>query len=160
MTPAPVYAELRRKIIELGPDEVGLDPSPELPRVWGLVMDTGFSESTATLVALADGTTSLYLSHGGGIIGGGTLPPVAAATQRLLKAVESQLHLMPDRAPGDGGTPGDGRVVLRALTYAGPRVVEANEDDLGYRRHPLSDVFHAAHEVISELRQVEQARES
>jgi hypothetical protein len=163
MTPVAVYEGLRRQIIELGPDEVGLEPSAELPTVWGLVMDLGFpgdsgsAGGTATLVALADGSTSLYLSNGGGIIGGGARPRVAAATLRLLGVLERQLDLMSAGMPA--GMPAAGRVVLRALAYAGPRSVEADEEDLEYHRHPLSDVFHAAHEVITELRLVEQARQ-
>jgi hypothetical protein len=68
--------------------------------------------------------------------------------------LERHHDLPPDRL----GLPAAGRVVLRALTYDGPRAAEADEDDLGYHRHPLSDVFHAAHEVITELRLLDQSR--
>ena len=47
-------------------------------------MDTRYPEAVMTLVALADGTTSLYFSNGGGMIGGGEHPRVAAATRRLV----------------------------------------------------------------------------
>jgi hypothetical protein len=113
-------------------------------------METGYPNGTATLVALADGTTSLCLSSGGGIIGGGQHTPVAEATRRLLHIAERHLTGMVPAADTD--LPVSGRVRLRALAYHGQYSVDAAEDDLGYRRHPLWPVFHAAHDVITQLR--------
>lgn len=45
-----------------------------------------------------------------------------------------------------------GMVVIRALTFEGPQVVFAVEDELGQGRHAASPVFHAAHEVIAQTR--------
>lgn len=56
-----------------------MSPSAELPRVFGVIMDTTFASGTVTLVALADGTASLYASTGGGVIGGGAHERVAVA---------------------------------------------------------------------------------
>jgi hypothetical protein len=36
----------------------------------GVLMETGYDSATVTLFALSDGTTSLYFSNGGGVIGG------------------------------------------------------------------------------------------
>jgi hypothetical protein len=150
-----VYDGLRRQILRLDPAEVGIGPTPELPRVWGLLMDLGANSGTATLVALADGTTSMYFSTGGAIIGGGEHPQVASATRRLLQVVEDHLDQMPDRT--DLPLPRSGRVVLRVMTYQGNRAADAAEDDLGHRRHPLSEIFHRAHDVIAELRLIDEA---
>src|SRR4051812_27827824 len=121
------------------------------------MMETGHDRGTSTLVALADGTTSLYLSSGGGIIGGGRHARVAAATRDLLAVVQRR---WPDLAVA-GGTalPATDRVVLRALAYGGQhRAVDADEDDLGHGRHPFSEIFVAGHAVITELRLIEEAR--
>jgi hypothetical protein len=40
--------------------------------ILALLMETGYPEAVATLVAVADGTSSLYFSNGGGFIGVGT----------------------------------------------------------------------------------------
>jgi len=151
-----VYEGLRRQILELDPADAGLGPSPELPRVWGLVMEMGHPGGVATLVALADGTTSLYFSSGGGIIGGGSHPQVAAATRALLAVVERHL----DRMPVATGTPlpAAGRTVLRAMTYRAQHAVEADDDALGRPGHPESEVHHAAHAVLTELRLIDEAR--
>jgi hypothetical protein len=59
----------------------------------------------------------------------------------------------------DAPLPAAGRVVLRAMTYDGQRAVDAAEDDLGHRRHPLADIFHSAHNVLTGLRLLDEARQ-
>lgn len=151
-----IYDDLRGRALGLDPAEFGLAPNARHPRVYGALLETGLGTGTFTLVCLADGTTSLYLSSGGGTIGGGEHPPVAAAALAFLDAVEAHLDLFA-RDRGDD-LPGTGRAVLRVLTYDGRRAVEAAEDDLGERRHPASPVFHAAHGVITALRLVDERR--
>ena len=92
----PVYLELRSMVLELDPSAVGIAPSDELPNVWGVVVDWGLEEGSATFVALADGTGSMYTSSGGGTIGGGGRPALVAAGRALLRAAEHvQSHLPP-----------------------------------------------------------------
>ncbi|GIJ57231.1 hypothetical protein [Virgisporangium aurantiacum] len=153
--PADVYIGLRRQVLETDPARAGLSATPELPRVWGLLMDTTLDRGGFSFVALADGTTSLYFSTGGGMIGGGEHPQVAAANRVALRVVEAHLDEFPPAT--DDTLPPPGGVVLRALTYDGRRSVQAPEDDLGEGRHPLSDVFHAAHDVSTELRMLQEA---
>ena len=43
------------------------------------------------------------------------------------------------------------------LTDSGVLTGGAQQNDLGYRRHPLSSLFHAGHEVISQLRLISEA---
>ncbi len=154
---ADIYLSLRENLLATDPGEVGIEPTPTLPQVWGLVMDTGHGFGTSTLIALADGTTSLYLSSGGGIIGGGMHPQVVAASLALLDLVERDLAGFQPSTSDD--LPVEGRVVLRALTFDGPRSVEADQDDLATGRHPQGGLFRAAHGVISELRQIEEQAE-
>jgi hypothetical protein len=119
-------------------------------------MDTGYDGATVSLVALADGTTSLYTSTGFGIIGGGGHEPVVRATLTLLSVLDQHLAAMQPAA--DAPLPAAGRTIIRAFTPAGQRSFEAAEDDLGNGRSPLSGVFHVAHTVISELRIIDEAR--
>src|SRR5689334_9394559 len=78
--PNEVFLALRGKVLGLDPAEVAITASPRLPRVWAVLMETGYPGAVATLAALADGTTSLYLSSGGGMIGAGGHTRVAEAT--------------------------------------------------------------------------------
>lgn len=155
--PADVYVGLRNQILALDPISIGLASDGSADRPWGFVMDMGIQHGSATLVCLRDGTTSLYTSSGFGIIGGGSHRAVVDANAALLNEVAGKVTSM---APDNDATlPPPGHVVLRALTYEGPRVHRAAEDDLGYERDPMSSIFHAAHAVITELRLIEEARE-
>ncbi len=78
-----VYQGLRAQILGLDPATAGLQQGSVDRVVWGALMETGYPRGTATLVALADGTTSLYLSGGGGIIGGGSHEAVATPPRPL-----------------------------------------------------------------------------
>lgn len=156
--PAEIYVSLRGRILHTNPAEVGIEPSASLPHVWGFVMDLGVSRGVATLVCVADGTTSLYFSSGGGQLGGGALPQVASASLAVLDVLERFVDDMPRAA--DDALPGPGTVVLRALTYDGVRAVEAPQRALETSKHPLWTVYAAAQDVITELRLVDERRQA
>jgi len=147
---------LRALVFELDPSSVGLAPGPELPRVFALVMDSTYARGAATVVAIADGTTSMYFSNGGGLIGMGRQPHVAQASRRLLLTAEAHADSFGPSTSSE--LPEVGRVRITILTYAGHLVVEAAEDDLGGGRHPASPVFHAAHGVIAAIRLTEEGQ--
>ena len=71
---------------------------PDSASTWGAVMETGYPNGVASLVCLRDGTTSLYTSTGGGIIGGGAHDPVVRANHALLATIEATWAAWP-RAP-------------------------------------------------------------
>jgi hypothetical protein len=147
MTDNP-YLPLRSQLLGLDPDAAGL---PRLAgQVWGVLFEIGYDNGSVTVVSVADGTTSLYTSSGGGMIGAGEHAPVAAATKAFVAAVEAHLDAFgPDP---DEAVPAAGMVTFRALTYAGRRRAEAPEQDLGERRHPLWPLFYAGQDVVTQLR--------
>jgi hypothetical protein len=110
-------------------------------------METGMPEGTSTLVVLADDTTSLYLSNGGGVIGAGTNQEVRNPAHRFFKALSDAAAQLSSAQAHP--VPGSERVRFYLITAGGLRTAEAAQDDLGYNRHQLSPVFHAAHEVVS-----------
>jgi hypothetical protein len=151
-----VFTKLRAMALHLDPAEIGLPREPSSTPVWGAVMDTTYAGGTATLVCLRDGTTSLYTSTGGGTIGGGGHEQIAEAAAIFLTALEAQLDDLVETE--DERLPPEGWVFLRALTYDGMRAVSALEDDLGYQRSPLSPVFFAAQDVLTQLRLLDERR--
>jgi hypothetical protein len=153
---APAYANLRGMALKLNPAESGLGPTEALPRAYGVVMDTMYPHGAATLLALADGTTSLYLTSGGGTIGAGEHARVATATRRLVAMAEQAVDVIPSAA--DDALPPQGATTIRVLTHTGAHAVTAPEDDLGNGRHELSPLFHGAHAVIAEIRRLHEAR--
>ncbi len=145
-------ASMRSMVLGLTPGEIGLAPD-STGTVWGVVMDTAMSDGGwHSLIVLADGTTSLYTSAAFGIIGAGSHDSVRAASDVLLDMTQRQLDLF--TASQDDAVPPPGRVAIRALTFEGPGVLVAPEDELGHGRHAASPLFHAAHEVITRMRSV------
>jgi hypothetical protein len=128
-------------------------------RVIALLMETGYPEAVATLVGLADGTTSMYFSNGGGMIGAGQHPDVAEATRGWLQLAEQALELLQE-APGDVELPDEGMTQLVAVTDSGRRVAQSPEEELGGGSHPLSPLFYAGHDVITAIRVVDEGREA
>jgi hypothetical protein len=148
---AEVYAGLRRQVIDLQAAQLG-DEFAQAP-ILALLMETGYEQAVATLVAVADGTTSLYFSTGGGIIGAGAHESVAQASRRWLEAGATFLeHLEP---VADPPLPAPGQTQFVAVTNDGLRAAVALEEDLGGNRHALSPLFYAAQEVITQVRLIE-----
>lgn len=148
--PAETIRDLRAMILNLSAGEAGIDPTPALPTVWGVVLEIGYAEGLATLVALADGTTSLYLGHGGGYIGMGAYDAVRDAARRLLEQAEASDVAF--TAPADFPLPHVGQVRFYVLTHSGVVAAGAREADVGGGTGPLTDLYAAAHAVITEIR--------
>lgn len=148
--PAEAVTALRRQALTMSADELGLTPTAAHPRVWGILMETGYPEAVATLVAIADGTASLYFSNGGGIIGAGA----HAAVQATLPAffAEAEAHVDSLASTTDVPLPGVGCTRFYLRTFAGTLTDEAPEADLGTMKHPLSRLFHTGHAVLSAMR--------
>jgi hypothetical protein len=144
------YSALRHQALSIQRTEVGIPaPPPEAP-AWGVLMETGYPEATATLFALSDGTTSLYLSSGGGVIGGHAHQSVRQANAALLETANQYYQRL---KPSESfPVPVEGHTLFYVLTDSGVLTGAGREHDLGLGRHPLSPLFHAGHRVIMQLR--------
>ena len=152
-----MYSGLRQQALSTRRSGIGIPaPPPEAP-VWGILMETGYPEATATLLALGDGTTSLYLSSGGGVIGGHAHEGVRQANAEFLDAANQHFqHLEPTES---FPVPAEGHTLFYVLTDSGVLSGAGLEDDLGFGRHPLSPLFHAGHRVITQLRLISESEE-
>lgn len=150
---APIYRDLRERMLRLEPAEIGVRASNELPRVAAAIMDWPVGAGMSSLVSWADGSTSLYLSSGGGFIGGGGQPSVAAASRRLLATIEQQLDLFPPATSAP--LPPIGHVALVVRTFDGLRRLDVDERELATGRHAALASFSAAQDVITEIHLVD-----
>lgn len=151
-TPEEVNRGLRDMLFKLKPAEIGLTRENFPHPVWGMVMETGFADGSFTLVSLADGTTSLYFSTGGGVIGGGEHEAIRQAAGHYLSGAQyfyDQAEKV-DSYP----TPDDGEVRFYFLGFDAISLYSANEKKLGVGTDKLSNLFYAAHGVIEELRKI------
>ncbi|KQV74986.1 hypothetical protein ASC61_08235 [Aeromicrobium sp. Root344] len=143
-------AGLRRLVLSTSPADLGLAVDADPDRVYGVLMEIGYDAAVVTIVSLIDGTTSMYISTGGGTIGAGEHEPVAVATRSFVAM--AQVFVGQSEPTTTFDLPGAGRVRFQLLTVGGGRTAEAAEDDLGRGRHPLSPLFHAGQDVITQIR--------
>jgi len=144
---AEVYRGLRTQVLGLAKDS----PFASGDGPAAVLMETGFPGAVVSLVAIADGTTSLYFSNGGGMIGLGAHEAVRAASARFLAAAAAASGEM--KAADGTPLPALGRVRFYLVGADGTRTAEAAEQDLGNHRHALSPLFHLGHAVISAIRE-------
>ncbi len=148
------YTLLRDTVFTTSPDAIGLVQPAQPEDVWGVVMETGYPEAVATLVALADGSVSLYFSNGGGMIGMGSHDRPHRYAQALLAlAPEFRDDCQPtNRFP----LPQKSQVCFYLFTYAAKLTAEAGEEDLANHQHPLSPLFQKAQELVTAIRLIDQ----
>ncbi|NJD58442.1 MAG: hypothetical protein C3F13_14640 [Anaerolineales bacterium] len=147
--PALTYLQLREKVLSVNPAELGLAQSPTSSHVWGVLMETGYAVGSATLVCLVDGTTSLYLSTGGGLLGKPGSAPLVEASKGLVAEAEACLQLT---SPAEEiPLPEAGQVRFTLLTYAGKRTIVAAEDRLSAVDQPLGPLYQAGRHTLFQL---------
>ena len=146
---ASVYLELRDLLLEMNPYDHGFEPTERLPHLWGVMVEVGFCGGSATLVSLADGTTSLYLSNGETTVGVGEAAPVASASRRLVALADAAMSRVPPI--WDQPLPEPGRARFVFLTYQGPVGAEAGEAELNQGSHPLSAAYKASGKVLTQI---------
>jgi len=147
---AEAYTGLRDQVLQITPEAIGLE-EVDRSTVFAVLMELGYPQAVATLVAVADGTVSLYFSNGGGFIGSGEHEPVRKVSDEFIAL--AQACLSEANATDTYPLPGEDRVRGYFVTRAGVYTFEASEDDLGYERHPCSPLFHKGHELIAQIRE-------
>ncbi|HLU11028.1 MAG TPA: ankyrin repeat domain-containing protein [Oceanobacillus sp.] len=148
---AAIYRGLRQQVTEFDPVQAGFVPSD---RVWGILMEVGLQDAVFTLVAIIDGTVSLYFSNGGGIIGSGQHEAPRKAGEALLKLAPQFLHHAQPTTTFP--LPRSGYARFHFLTFDGHFTAEAKEDDLTNNQHPLSPLFFAGNDVLTRIRLVDE----
>lgn len=119
--------------------------------VHAVLMDWFVGNGTATVVAVADGAASVYLSSGGGFTGGSESN--TALRETALQAVQiagRQRSLF--RPIDDAVLPVAGEVLFYLTTSAGIHVAKADEDKLNVGTHQLTALGNAMQKIIMEYR--------
>jgi len=153
-SPEVVYQGLRNMVLHGTRDRFGL-ASPKSPtEPWGIVMDWGVPNGTATVMALSDGSASIYMSGGGGFLGGQKQESVRAAAHL---AVETAAKFQPQmRATTDYMLPVSGEVIFYVLTDSGVFTASDKEEELRKPGHPLLKLGNAMQNVITQYRILEE----
>jgi hypothetical protein len=153
---AEIYGKLRDQALGFGSTEIKAPPVVPGGRALGVIMDIGYETAVLSIMGLADGTTSMYISNGGGTLGIGDHEQAAASSKRWVEVAETAPGLVEAE---DDSLPAEGRVRFNILTTGRRLEAEAPEDELASGSHPLSALYAAGQDVITEIRLVDEARE-
>lgn len=151
---ADVYLGLRRQVFDL--PKKGGGPFGCGDRLAAL-METGLDDACYTLVAVSDGSASLYFSNGGGVIGAGQRKAGAAKAKEFLslsKEFDSRLERVSEYPVPKPGMTRFYVVKTDGSVLSG----EFKEDDLGNGRSLLSPLFHKGHELITVIRLIDERK--
>ena len=144
--------DLRSRLLASTAADYHIVPTSELPHVWAVLMEMPVAKGVASLVAVADGSTSMYFSTGGGIIGGGERD----ANRKLLLAVEKLLAGFVAKDAPTKVLPN--AISFVVLTFEGIRVARDTEERLKTKTSPLWPIFYLGHGVITSLRTATETR--
>ena len=150
---------LRSRALNVKAADLGVAPDPEAP-IHGVIMETGYPEAVATFVCLRDGTVSLYLSNGGGVIGGGQHDSVRAACLEMFAITNRYAadFLAACKPVATFALPANGDVFFYLLANDAVHQAKCREDALAAQNDPFSALFNNCHAVMSEVRQAEEKR--
>jgi hypothetical protein len=147
--PADAGTELRRLMLTLPPQKLGVSPSQEAPRVYGILMDWPIGAQTATIFSSSAGSASLYTTSTFGIIGGEGHASVRAASAAFVNAAQ---RFYESATPvSEYPYPVGDKVRFYLLTFDGVRVIET---DIPSATHgePHAELFGLGQNVMTELR--------
>ena len=153
----PVFADLRSMALSV--DLATLQTPAEEP--WGgagvAMMEIGMDRAVASVVAIADGTVSMYTSTGGGVIGAGAHAAVRGEAARFRTVIADSRGLLTPSA--DFPLPAPGEVRFQARIGQDGFTAAAPESALRAGRHPLSTVYAAGQDLLTEIRLASEAIE-
>jgi hypothetical protein len=138
-------------ILEGSRDKFNLPDPPTPVSPWGVAMDWEVGNAVATVVALSDGTASIYLSGGGGYIGGGQSHEQIRNAAKKAVAIAAEAVA---QGASDYPLPHSGEVTFWLLTDKGVLSASGSQQELSAHRHRLSPLGDAMQDVITQYRRI------
>jgi len=148
LPPEEVYRGLRGLALGFSRAKLNLPPTATPTEPWGVIMDWGVETGPVSIVAVADGSASIYMSNGGGYIGGSSHESIREAAQNMVKAAAEVQNKT--TATTIYPLPGRGEVIFYLLTDAGIFTAGGSEEELKAHRHLLSKLGDAGQEIITQ----------
>lgn len=146
------YTDMRNMALGVTEEQLGVQIPADQTKIYGVVMDWGLPEGTATLISFVSGDASLYLSSGGGVIGGvghdnvkqAAIAFIDKAKKYLSKTTKTEKTPLPDK---DG-------VRFYLLTSKGKFVGQEQMKNFENNSSEWLDLFEEGNKVITELHKV------
>ena len=146
------YYDLRRMALKMSPDLLGLKNMGRNTQVFGVVVDWYARNGIVTVVAYQTGDASMYISSGGGLVGGGlhravrnaVIPLVKHAQDYLTQAKGTVTTLLPDKD----------NVGFYLLTNNGTFYAQEELKNIENESSDWCKLFTEANKVLSRLQEI------
>jgi hypothetical protein len=145
-----VYIGMRESAFDNLP--IGQGNGTDMPEIYGVVMDYGVSNGSATFTSFYTGDASMYTSVGGGFIGGFAHKMVADASREFVKVSGTYLQYMEKVC--EHPLPNQGEIVFYVLTKNGVYMAKDTQKNLNEGRSQFSTMFIAGNNLITEIRTI------
>lgn len=144
------FQDLRNMALNVTPEQLQLSIPADQTKVFGVIMDWDLGDGTMTLVSYETGDASMYLSSGGGVIGGGQHENVSKASKEFISMAQNFLD---KSSKADTTTlPDKNCFKFYFLTNKGKFVAQENMSNIENNSSKWLGLFEEANKVISELR--------
>jgi hypothetical protein len=145
-----MYQTLRSMALEYDPSSMKVADDAPWSGALVAMMETGLQDGTATLVAIADGSVSMYFSTGAAVIGAGEHAAVRGAAERFRSAGSESRHLL--QRSEDFPLPDTGQVRFHIRTVDGAYSGAVTEALVRSGRHALASLYNTGQDLITEVR--------
>lgn len=144
------FEGLRNMAFTATPEQLGLSLPTDKTIVYGIIMDWEMGGATATTVSYQTGDASLYLSSGGGVIGGGQHQNVNSAAKQFVTLAQTFL----DKTAKTETTPlpATDEVKFYLLTNKGIFVGQETMKNFENNSSSWLKLFEEGNNVLTELR--------
>lgn len=144
------YLDLRNMALNATPEQLAIELPKDKTKIYGVVMDWDLGEGTATLVAFMTGDASLYLSSGGGVIGGLGHENVNIAVKNFIS--KSETHINKTTKTETTPLPEKNEVKFYFLTNNGKLVGQENMANFENNTSEWLPLFEEGNNLITEIR--------
>jgi len=144
------FGDLRKIAFTVTPEQLGISLPTNKTVVYGTIMDWGMNDATASIVTYNTGDASLYLSSGGGVIGGGQHQNVSSAAKNFVSLAQTFLE---NTTKAEKTTlPSTDEVNFYLLTNKGIYVGMEQMKNIENNSSPWLKLFEEGNNVLAELR--------
>lgn len=151
------YEDLRSMAFGATQAQIGVDIPSNETKIYGVIMDWDLGEGIATVVAFQSGDASVYLSSGGGVIGGSGHDNVKTAAIRFVN--EAQNYLGNTKPTVTTPLPGKDMVNFYFLTNKGKYVGQEAMANFENSTSKWLELFNEANNLMSEIRMTTDSKE-
>ncbi len=145
-----IFMGLRNKILNAKSEDLNIQlDSSASRRVWGIVTDIAMQTGSVCLVAMIDGSASLYFSTGGAIQSGVGDDKIRDAATNYARQCDK--FISNTKITREYPLPKPGEITFYMLTNNGIYSASAQKSELVNGQNVLSPMFFAANNLVSEF---------